>query len=544
MPTAPCAIGMRRLSIIDLAGGHQPLSQRRRHALARLQWRDLQLPRAARASCRPRATASRPDSDSEVLLHAYASRATTSSQRLNGMFAFALWDARRRRLLIGPRPARASNRSTTSHDGRRLAFASEAKALLELPGVERGARPRARCPAICSSAMSPRRCPCSRASRKLPTGDAAVGRDGRVARRCALTGAAGDGRPRRRAEATGADACARASRKLGADADGERRADRRLPVRRHRLERRRRLHGEAQRRADPHLLDRLRRRRRPSSYYNELPYARQVAQLLRHRATTRSSSSPTSSVCCPSCSGIWTSRSRTRAFITTYLVSEFARQDVTVILSGVGGDELFGGYRRYLGEHYCAYLDGLPRRAASARLPHWRHRLPAIATRAAQPVAAGEELSRQRRAARRRALPRYRAGVRAATTAPRCCGRTVGSLSMRIGAAFATAPAATTRSTACSAVDARHAIARRPAAAHRQDEHGDVARVPRSAARSRAGRACRHGCRQRQDCGRRAQASDEEALGRCAARRHPAPQEARLRRPDGRVAEEASCRRC
>lgn len=114
------------------------------------------------------------------------------------------------------------------------------------------------------------------------------------------------------------------------------------------------------------------------AYYNELPYARQVAQLFKtdhHEIVV----SPDVVSMLPSLLWHMDEPIADTAFITTYLVSEFARRDVTVILSGVGGDELFGGYRRYLGGHYQSRFNRLPlslRRAASAlgeRLPSDRH---------------------------------------------------------------------------------------------------------------------------------------------------------------------------
>jgi len=114
------------------------------------------------------------------------------------------------------------------------------------------------------------------------------------------------------------------------------------------------------------------------AYYNELPYARQVAQRFQtdhHEILVR----PDVVSLLPRLLWHMDEPIADTAFITTYLVSEFARREVTVILSGVGGDELFGGYRRYLGSHYQARFNRLPlglRKAALAvadRLPSDRH---------------------------------------------------------------------------------------------------------------------------------------------------------------------------
>jgi asparagine synthase (glutamine-hydrolysing) len=114
------------------------------------------------------------------------------------------------------------------------------------------------------------------------------------------------------------------------------------------------------------------------AFYNELPYARRVAAQFgteHHEILVR----PDVVALLPRLLWHMDEPIADSAFITTYLVSEFARRDVTVILSGVGGDELFAGYRRYLGDHYQQRFERLPsglRRAMAAvgtRLPSDRH---------------------------------------------------------------------------------------------------------------------------------------------------------------------------
>src|SRR5207244_3793577 len=94
-------------------------------------------------------------------------------------------------------------------------------------------------------------------------------------------------------------------------------------------------------------------------FYNELPYARIVADAFatdHHEIIVR----PDIGQLLPKLIWHLDEPIADSAFITTYLVAKMARETVTVILSGVGGDELFGGYRRYLGNHLSKYYNWLP----------------------------------------------------------------------------------------------------------------------------------------------------------------------------------------
>src|SRR5262245_57792398 len=85
-----CAIGMRRLSIIDLAGGHQPISNAD-DTLWIVCNGEIYNFRELRKELEARGCRFKTQSDTEVVLHAYAEFGDRFVERLNGMYAFALW---------------------------------------------------------------------------------------------------------------------------------------------------------------------------------------------------------------------------------------------------------------------------------------------------------------------------------------------------------------------------------------------------------------------------------------------------------------------
>ncbi len=122
------ALGMRRLAIIDLAGGDQPIFNED-GSVAVVFNGEIYNFRELRAELEQRGHRFQTRSDTEVLVHGYEQWGDELLHRLAGMFAFALWDQNRRRLLIardrfGKKPLYYSRR------GREIVFGSEIKALL------------------------------------------------------------------------------------------------------------------------------------------------------------------------------------------------------------------------------------------------------------------------------------------------------------------------------------------------------------------------------------------------------------------------------
>ena len=129
----PVGLGHRRLSIIDLAAGHQPMTNEDKTVWVVFngeiynfpELRDFLISKGHRFQTR---------SDTETIVHLYEERGEECFRLLRGMFAIALWDERKRKLVLG-RDRVGKKPLFYYYDGSRIVFASEIKAILKVPGI-------------------------------------------------------------------------------------------------------------------------------------------------------------------------------------------------------------------------------------------------------------------------------------------------------------------------------------------------------------------------------------------------------------------------
>ncbi len=131
----------RRLAIIDLEGGRQPLSNEDEsiHVVFNGEIYNYQ---QLRRQLESRGHIFRTNSDTEVLVHLYEEHGPELCTHLRGMFAFAIWDARRRELLLA-RDHLGQKPLFIYRDNEKLVFGSELKAVLAHPNIDRTIDPAA-----------------------------------------------------------------------------------------------------------------------------------------------------------------------------------------------------------------------------------------------------------------------------------------------------------------------------------------------------------------------------------------------------------------
>ncbi len=329
------ALGHRRLSIIDLETGHQPISNEDGSVWLVFNGEVYNFPELRHLlECKGHRFRTR--SDTETIVHAYEEWDTLCLERLRGMFAFALWDARRRRLFLA-RDRLGKKPLYYARVGEALVFGSEIKALAAFPGFDRTLDLEALSDYL-SLLYVPREKSIFRGVRKLLPGHylLADARQSAVQRYWDIdfTPAAHD--ERRAAQQLAErlrDSVAirlRSDVPLGAFLSGG-------------IDSSAVVGMMAQAAAAPVITASV---GFPEQAFDELPYARIAAQHFRtdHREYVVT---PRAVAALDDLIWHYDEPFGDSSAIPTYYVSKLARERVTVALTGDGGDESFAGYRRY-----------------------------------------------------------------------------------------------------------------------------------------------------------------------------------------------------
>ncbi|MDX6612202.1 MAG: hypothetical protein QOD75_1388 [Blastocatellia bacterium] len=346
------ALGMRRLAIIDLVTGEQP-TLNEDESVAVILNGEIYNYRELRTRLEKRGHSFRSTSDTEVLPHLYEEYGTGMVQHLNGMFAFALWDAKRRRLFIardrfGEKPLYWGIFDDT------LLFASEPKVLLAHPAVRPGLNLNALRQYL-SYDYIPAPLSIYEGINKLPAAHTLTLENGRVdvQRYWRLSYQTTTPVPTEREAAEHLEGLLAdsVSMRLVSDVplgillsggvDSSTVAA--MAVR---------ASSEAVKTFSISFAE---------SSFDESSYARAVAKYLgtdhhEERLSANLAANLVSEI------GSWMDEPFSDpSLLPTYLLSRFTRKHVTVALGGDGGDELFAGYPMYLGHRWAGVYARLPR---------------------------------------------------------------------------------------------------------------------------------------------------------------------------------------
>ena len=135
----PLGFGFRRLSIIDIDGGHQPMSDQQESVWVVFNGEIYNF-RELRSELETHGHVFRTHSDTEVIVHGYKQWGDEVLNRLNGMFGLAIWDVRNNRLLLARDPFGIKLIYYKIEDNR-LYFGSEVRAVLQATGEKRQVDP-------------------------------------------------------------------------------------------------------------------------------------------------------------------------------------------------------------------------------------------------------------------------------------------------------------------------------------------------------------------------------------------------------------------
>ncbi len=362
------ALGIQRLRVVDLSTGDQPIYNEDRSVVVVMNG-EIYNYRELREELRSRGHVLATKGDTEVIVHLYEEYGVDCVRRLHGMFAFALWDARRRRLVvardrIGKKPLVYALRDGV------LSFASEMGALLADTGIPREVDQTA-IDAYLALGYVPGPLTALRGVQKLPPAHTLVLEDGRatIERYWRLDYSQKDDLPVEEWCERIRAALREATRKrmvadvpLGVFLSGG-------------IDSSAVVAAMAEQSSEPvrtfsigfgtHDVD-------------ELPYARRIAEQFG-AVHEEFQVEPGAVDIAPQIVRHYGEPFADATAIPSFHLSELTRRHVTVALNGDGGDESFGGYTRYVANALAGRLDRLPRpvrRAAGAlgrRLPEGGH---------------------------------------------------------------------------------------------------------------------------------------------------------------------------